>query len=107
MGLYQIVRNSTNINLYSQGWWTFVMGPARTFCSTDCQDNGGLYQGNSKLFVYGIGTINVKNLVSESVSGTGSGSESLNSIATHAANQGAVHDVFQTAIVAAYLKQSK
>jgi len=76
------------------------MGPARTLCSIDCQDNGGLYQGNSKLFVYGIGSINVKNLVSESA-GTG-----LSAIVTHAANQGSVHDIFQTAVVAVYLKQS-
>jgi glucan 1,3-beta-glucosidase len=100
MGLYQIIRNSTNINLYSQGWWTFVMGPSRTLCSVDCQDNGAIYQGNSKLYVYGIGSINVKNLVSED---TGSG---LTSIVTHAANQGSLHDIFQTAVVAAYLKES-
>jgi glucan 1,3-beta-glucosidase len=76
------------------------MGPSRTLCSVDCQDNGAIYQGNSKLFVYGIGSINVKNLVSE-VAGSG-----LNSIVTHTANQGAVHDIFQTAVVAAYLRQS-
>jgi glucan 1,3-beta-glucosidase len=76
------------------------MGPSRTLCSADCQDNGAIYQGNSKLFVYGIGAINVKNLVSES-SGAG-----LNAIVTHTANQGSVHDIFQTAVVAAYLKQS-
>jgi len=76
------------------------MGPARTFCSTDCQDNGAIYEGNSKLFIYGIDTINVKNLVSE---GTGT---SLTPIVTHRDNQGAIHDVFQTAVVAAYLRQS-
>ncbi|KAJ4367429.1 hypothetical protein N0V83_007011 [Neocucurbitaria cava] len=100
MGLYQIIRNSSNINLYSQGWWTFVMGPQRTFCSTDCQDNGALYDGNTNLFAYGLSSINVKNLVSES------GGGNLKAIATHAANQGAIHDVFQTAIIAAYLRQS-
>ena len=75
------------------------MGLVRTLCSVDCQDNGGLYQGNSKLFVYGFGSINVKNLVFESV-GTG-----LSAIVTHAANQGFVYDIFQTAVVAAYLTQ--
>jgi glucan 1,3-beta-glucosidase len=77
------------------------MRPSRTLCSVDCQDNGAIYQGNSKLFLYGIGTINVKNLVSESTAAGG-----LNSIVTHAANQGSVHDIFQTGVVAAYLKQS-
>jgi glucan 1,3-beta-glucosidase len=101
MGLYQIVRQSTDVNLYSQGWWTFVMGPARTFCSADCQDNGAIYEGNSKLFAYGISTINVKNLILE-----GEPPNSLSAVATHAANQGAIHDVFQTALVAAYLRQS-
>jgi glucan 1,3-beta-glucosidase len=100
MGLYQIVRNSSNINLYSQGWWTFVMGPARTFCSTDCQENGAIYEGNSKLFIYGIDTINIENLVLEGSDGK------LVPVVTHKDNQGAVHDVFQTAIVAAYLRQS-
>src|SRR5262245_51308392 len=102
MGLYQIIKNSTGVNLYSQGWWTFVMGPSRTFCSTDCQDNGAIYEGNSKLFVYGIDTVNVKNLVLEHEPGT----DSLSAIVTHADNRGAVHDVFNTAVVAAYLKQS-
>ncbi|CAK7200150.1 hypothetical protein SEUCBS139899_002840 [Sporothrix eucalyptigena] len=100
MGLYQIVRNSSDIFLYSQGWWTFIMGPARTFCSADCQDNGAWYEGNKRLFVFGLDTINVKNLVLE-----GTGPTSLAATVTHADNRGAVHDVFNTAIVAAYLKQ--
>ena len=102
MGLYQIVRQSTGVNLYSQGWWTFVMGPQRTFCSTDCQNNGAIYEGNSKLFAYGIDTINVKNLILEGDANKGG----LTAVATHAANQGAIHDVFRTALVAAYLRQS-
>ncbi len=97
MGFYQIIRNSSNVNLYSQGWWTLVMGPARTFCSTDCQDNGAWYEGNSKLFAYGVNSINVKNGVLEGPS---------KPVVVHAANQGAVHDVFQTSVVAAYLRQS-
>jgi len=78
------------------------MGPARTFCSTDCQDNGAIYEGNSKFFAYGVDTINVKNLILEGKPG----SDSLSAVVTHAANQGAIHDVFGTAIVAAYLSQS-
>ena len=106
MGLYQIVRNSTGVNLYSQGWWTFVMGPQRTFCAADCQDNGALYAGNERLFAYGIGTINVKNLIlEEKTAGSGVGVK-LTAVVTHADNQGAVHDVFQTAVVAAYLRES-
>lgn len=76
------------------------MGPARTFCSTDCQENGAIYEGNSKLFIYGIDTINIENLVLEGSDGK------LVPVVTHKDNQGAVHDVFQTAIVAAYLRQS-
>ena len=106
MGLYQIVRNSTGVNLYSQGWWTFVMGPARTFCSTDCQDNGALYEGNSKLFVYGLDTINVKNLVLRQLSSASIGTSALSPVVAHADNRGAIHDVFSTAIVAAFLEQS-
>ncbi|KAK1751241.1 glycoside hydrolase family 55 protein [Echria macrotheca] len=101
MGLYQIVQNSSNINLYSQGWWTFVMGPARSFCSVDCQDNGALYTGNKKLFVYGVDTINVKTLVME----RGEGGKMVN-VVTHADNLGSTFDVFKTAVVAAYLRQS-
>jgi len=78
------------------------MGPSRTFCSVDCQDNGAIYEGNSKFFAYGIDTINVKNLILES----GSSINSLSTVVTHAANQGNVHDVFQTAVVAAYLRES-
>jgi len=100
MGLYQIIRNSKNINLYSQGWWTFVMGPSRTFCSVDCQDNGAIYENNSKLSIYGLDTINVKNLVLERRDGK------LTEVVTHADNQGGTFDVFKTAVVAAYLRQS-
>src|SRR3569833_1626224 len=102
MGLYQIVRHSTGVNLYSQGWWTFVMGPARTFCSTDCQDNGAIYEGNSNFFAFGVVLFFVLYLILEGKPG----SDSLSAGVTHAANQGAIHDVFGTAIVAAYLSQS-
>ncbi len=82
------------------------MGPQRTFCAADCQDNGALYAGNERLFAYGIGTINVKNLIlEEKTAGSGVGVK-LTAVVTHADNQGAVHDVFQTAVVAAYLRES-
>jgi hypothetical protein len=102
MGVYQIVKNSSDINLYSQGWWTFAAGPSQNFCSTDCQDNGAIYQGNSRFFAYGVDTINVHNLVIE-LSPDG---KSLTPIVTHEANQGNIHDIFLTAVVAAYLRQS-
>ncbi len=78
------------------------MGPSRTFCATDCQDNGAIYEGNSKLFIYGIDTINVKNPCLEVEPGSGS----LSPVVTHIDNQGSVHDVFNTAVVAAYMRQS-
>ena len=77
-------------------------GPARKMCSTPCQENGAIYGGNSKLFVYGLDAINVKNLVLEMNSVNGS----LAAVVTHADNLGPVKDVFDTTVVAAYLRQS-
>jgi glucan 1,3-beta-glucosidase len=79
------------------------MGPSRTFCSTDCQDNGAIYEANSRLFVYGLEAINVKNLVLE----PDTGGATLSAIVTHDDNRGSVHDVFSTSVVAAYLRQSE
>ena len=102
MGLYARVPGSTDINLYGIGWWTFVHGPQRTFCGTDCQDNAAIFENNSRLFVYGLTTINSEVLVLEpAASGQG-----YVAAVTHAGNEANVKDVFQTAAVAAYLKQS-
>jgi glucan 1,3-beta-glucosidase len=102
MGLYQRVSNSSNINLYSSGFWNFVSGPSRSLCSTDCQANAALYESNSKLYSYGLSTINSKNLLLES----GVGGDKDVAAVLRTANSGAAHDGFPTAIVAAYLRQS-
>lgn len=102
MSIYQRVTNSSSVNLYNGGYWNFVAGPNRTFCSTDCQDNAVFYENNSKLFSYGITAINNANLVVE----TGPADNRYVAIATHADNEGIIKDVFNSGVVAAYLRQS-
>jgi glucan 1,3-beta-glucosidase len=102
MGLYQRIVGSSNLNIYSSGFWNFVSGFSRTMCSTDCQDNAALYEGNSKMFVYGFSTINSKNLIIET-----SGNSSTASVgATRVDNSGNPYDGFKTGVLAAYFKQS-
>ncbi|KAK3356868.1 family 55 glycoside hydrolase [Lasiosphaeria hispida] len=102
MGLYQRISRSSNLNIYSSGFWNFVAGPSRTMCSTDCQDNAALYESNTKMHIYGVSTINSKNLVLEKGL---SGNETVVA-ATRAANSGSPHDGFKTGVVAAYFRQS-
>lgn len=102
MSIYQRVINSTNINLYSGGFWNFVAGPNRTFCAGDCQDNAVFYEHNSKLFSYGISTINDKNLVLES----GPDGSEKRVIVTHKGNEASKEAIFDTAVMPAYLRQS-
>lgn len=101
MGLYQIVTSSSDLNLYSSGFWNFVGGPTRAMCTADCQESAALYEGNSRMHVYGLSTINSKNLILER-----SGS-AVSAAAPRTANAGAVFDgLFKTGVVAAYLKMS-
>jgi glucan 1,3-beta-glucosidase len=100
MGLYQRISHSKNINIYSSGFWNFVAGPQRTMCADDCQDNAALYDSNEKMYVYGVSTINNKNLVLEG------GGENVTVVASRAANAGAAMDGFKTASVAGYFRQS-
>ncbi|KAF2024187.1 family 55 glycoside hydrolase [Setomelanomma holmii] len=102
MSIYQRVVNSTDINLYSGGYWNFVAGPNRTFCSTDCQDSAVFYENNKRLVSYGISTINNANLVVES----GPGGSEYKPAVTHKGNEASKKDVFDSAVVAAYLRQS-
>ena len=102
MGLYQRISRSKNLNIYSIGFWNFVSGPSRTMCSDDCQDNAVLYDSNEKLFVYGISTINNKNMILE-----GNGKGNVSSAVTRADNSGGTMDgIFKTASVAGYFRQS-
>jgi glucan 1,3-beta-glucosidase len=102
MSLYQKITGSSNINIYSAGFWNFVSGPSRTFCSTDCQNNAALYDSNSKLFVYGMSTINSRTLILESGVGGNKNVAEVNRTAV----SGAAHDGFNTGIMGAYLRQS-
>jgi len=111
MGLYQIVQNSSDINIYSAGFWNFVAGPNRTFCTSDCQENAVLYgDDNERLSVYGLTTLNVKNLILERRSGIG-GREGNGTgkrgdvyvVASREANSGASVGGFGAASIAAYL----
>ena len=99
MGLYQRISHSKNLNIYSSGFWNFVAGPSRTFCADDCQDNAALYESNEKLFVYGLTTINNKNMILELKGKTAT------PVATRAANTGGIIDgLFRSATVAAFFR---
>jgi len=113
MGLYQLITNSSDLNIHSCGFWNFVAGPSRAMCASDCQESAALYgTDNARVHVYGFSTINSKNLILEGPATNsgrnGNGSASgVDVVATRAANAGQVHDgLFKTAIVAAYLRQS-
>jgi glucan 1,3-beta-glucosidase len=104
MSIYQRVIGSSNVNLYSSGFWNFVAGPSRTMCSTDCQDNAVMYEDNSKLYSFGVSTINNKNMVLEPTSGSGTSKYAV--VVARATNNAGVKDIFQTAVMAAYIRQS-
>jgi glucan 1,3-beta-glucosidase len=90
------VVGSSNINLYSAGFWNFP-------CSVDtCQTNAVIYENNTKLYGYGVSTINSKNMIVES----GVAGDKNVAIVTHAANLGAAFNGFQPSVMAAYLRQS-
>jgi glucan 1,3-beta-glucosidase len=104
MGLYQRISGSSNLNIYSSGFWNFVAGPSRSYCSTDCQDNAALFDSNSKMHVYGFSTINSKNLILES--GVAGNTAQPVAVGMRTANSGSLHDGFKTGVIAAYLRQS-
>ena len=102
MGIYQRISHSKNINIYSSGFWNFVAGPERAMCADDCQDNAALYESNEKLYIYGLTTINNKNLILKKDS-----EGNITVVASRIANAGAVMDGFNTASVAGYFRQSE
>jgi len=104
--MYQKVTGSSNINLYGSAFWNFRSGPSQSLCTGDCQTTADLFENNSKLFAYGISTINDKNLVME----TGPGGNKRVNAVTKAANLGtplAGFTVDVPAFVAAYFRQSQ
>jgi glucan 1,3-beta-glucosidase len=103
MGLYQHIRNSKNINLYSSGFWNFVSGYARTMCSNDCQENAVLYESNANMYVYGLSGINSENLLLER--GVGSTNKTV-AMGLRSDNQAQPHDGFKVSVIAAYLRQT-
>lgn len=105
MALYQHVTNSTGVNLYGGAFWNFRAGASQSLCTGDCQTNTVLYENNQKLYSYGIGTINDKNMVLE----TGPGGNAKTVAAVRDANFGfplSGFTIHWPAFVAAYLRQS-
>jgi hypothetical protein len=68
MALYQHISNSS-IYLYGGAFKNFRSSPQRAIYSTDCQVNAVLHENNTKLYSYGIGPINDKNIVLQSGAG--------------------------------------
>lgn len=106
MGLYQRVINSSDVNIYSSGFWNFVAGPMRTFCATDCQDTAAQFAGNERFYSYGLSTINNVNSILE----TGVAGDANAQIAPktqNAANAGGMQAIGMVgSVIAAYLRES-
>jgi glucan 1,3-beta-glucosidase len=97
VGLYQRVVNSTNINLYSSGFWNF---PCEQNFS--CQTNAVMYENNKKLYSYGVSTINAEYMIMES------GVRGSRHAGVVARRDNAAEDFqgFPVAVMAAYMRQS-
>lgn len=65
MALYMRVVNSSDVTLYSGGFWNFMAGQNRTFCVTDCQDNAVQFIGNERFYAFGLTTVNNENTILE------------------------------------------
>lgn len=106
MSLYQRVINSSDVNIYASGFWNFVEGPQRTFCTVDCQDNAAQFTGNSRFYSYGLSTINQVNaIIDGGVAGSTVQQVALKS--ANAANAGGPQSIGSVgAVVAAFLRQS-
>ncbi|KAJ3498335.1 hypothetical protein NLG97_g1205 [Lecanicillium saksenae] len=65
MAVYQLVRDSSNVNIYGGGYWTFFNGMQRKGCKGECQENAAIYFNNTKLTSFGISTHNVRTMVLE------------------------------------------
>jgi len=94
VGVYQYVTGSSDVHLYSGGFWNF---PCR---SNTCQTYATVYGNNTKLFAWGQGVINSKNMVGELKGST------VSPIVTHQANIGTKFNGLTPSILAAYLRQS-
>lgn len=65
MGVYQLVRGSSDVSLYGGGYWTFFNGVNRNGCGKECQENAAIYANNTGLVSFGISTHNVRTMVLE------------------------------------------
>lgn len=65
MAVYQLVRDSSAVNIYGGGYWTFFNGIHRKGCQKECQENAAIYVNNTKLTSFGISTHNVRTMVLE------------------------------------------
>lgn len=101
--IYQHILYSTNVNLYSSGFWTLTEGPNRTSCGNDnCQTSAVFYERNSKFFSYGIASANNDNVVVDRAPGE----NEYVAVAKRADNQGVRKEGVDFAVVAAYVRQS-
>ncbi|KAK5991709.1 Glucan endo-1,3-beta-glucosidase BGN13.1 [Cladobotryum mycophilum] len=99
MGVYQRVVNSTGINIYGGGYWTFFNGIHRNGCKGECQENAVIYEGNKGLYSFGISTHNVRTMVLEGKDGK------FQSVVKDSANSGGWQS--GGGVMAAYLKQGR
>ncbi|KAJ6780035.1 hypothetical protein PWT90_01207 [Aphanocladium album] len=65
MAVYQLVRDSSDVNIYGGGYWTFFNGINRKGCKGECQENAAIYFNNTRLTSFGISTHNVRTMVLE------------------------------------------
>ena len=70
MAVYQRVAQSSDVNVYGAGFWTFFNGINRDGCSAECQQNAMIYEDNENLYSYGISTHNVRTMVLRGANGT-------------------------------------
>ncbi|KAF2671194.1 glycoside hydrolase family 55 protein [Microthyrium microscopicum] len=94
VGLYQYVTDSTDVHLYSGGFWNFPCA------SPTCQTHATVYANNTKLFVWGQGVINSVNMIAEQRGGA------VTAAVPRTANVGSNFNGLTPSVLAAYLRQS-
>ncbi len=103
MASNQKISASSNISLYGGAFWNFRSGPSQAIYSGDCETNAVQYENNTKMYSYGISTINGKILALE----IGFREDSYAIIVTQAANSGdqlASFTQYKSAICAGYFR---
>ncbi len=99
MAAYQLIRESSDVNVYGGGYWTFFNGINRDGCKEECQENAVIYANNTKLASFGVSTHNVRTMVLEG------DAKDYVSVVTDKANSGGWQS--GGGVMAAYLRQSE